>query len=766
LSLLKTFQQKEGGKGMKKSFSRLIWQISSACFVIALLVVPAALAQEDPNPDSPSPVLVSHPDSTRALAISADSWRGVLPKPSKRAFDYGANSHVRLFVTNIELMDGEGANAFRAYIQDARGREFRLPVTDLQPVRRTPWIYAVTVRLNDESGYWAEGPTRGDVLIRLSWRGLRSNRVRLSLTGASDSTAAKISDEEGAVPTPAPLSPPAPAAAGSGPTPEYVGYRWSGDRARFLEQATFGPTQALDDRIRRIGLRTWLAEQFEMPYPSANNPYPEIPLRPTTAPATCDNNSSTPDDPPTCFRDTYTMYPIQTWFYREALYGEPQLRHRVAWALSQIWVVSGVDTQQSSWMIAYHKVLSRNAFGNWRTLMQEMTLNPGMGNYLDMRVSTRTNPNENYAREVLQLFNVGLFMLNQDGTLQLDGQGNPIPTYDQETVNNFTKVLTGWQLCEVTGPQCPNRTVGAPNYKDPMIVSNANNHDITAKTLLDYPGVTNRSVAACSGCTGTATITYANNSLNQALDNIYNHPNVAPFVSKLLIQHLVTSDPSPAYVGRVAAVFNANRANPSQMKEVVKAILLDPEARGNAKTEPNYGKLREPVQLMTNILRHFNVAGAGANPQSDGNINSYAANLAQNAFNSPTVFNYYPPDYVVPGTTVLGPEFGIYTTGTAIGRANLMNTFLFGTIRNVALPDSPFGTSINLSEWQALAAADPTGHQLLDALNRKLMHGTMSAQMKETIRTAVTAVAANDPLRRARTAIYLIATSSQYQVQR
>jgi uncharacterized protein (DUF1800 family) len=234
------------------------------------------------------------------------------------------------------------------------------------------------------------------------------------------------------------------------------------------------------------------------------------------------------------------MYPVQNWFYREAFYGDAQLRHRVAWALAQLWVISGVDTQQSSHMTAYHKVLSRNAFGNWRTLMQEMTLNPGMGDYLNMRTSTRFSPNENFAREVLQLFNVGLFMLNPDGTLIRDAAEQSDPDYNQDTVDNFTLLFTGWTLCEVTGPQCPNRFPGAPNFIDPMIITNPDNHHLGTKTLLSYTGSTTTNVPACTGCSGAGITNYANNSLNIALDNIYNHPNVAPFVSKFLIQQLVT----------------------------------------------------------------------------------------------------------------------------------------------------------------------------------------------------------------------------------
>ena len=249
------------------------------------------------------------------------------------------------------------------------------------------------------------------------------------------------------------------------------------------------------------------------------------------------------------------------------------------------------------------------------------------------------------------------------------------------------------------------------------------------------------------------------------MDNIFYHPNVAPFVSRYLIQQMVTSDPTPAYVGRVAAAFNNNGSNVrGDMKAVIRAILLDPEARGNIKTDPNYGKLREPVQLATNIFRQFDVQSATAGGKSDGYVNQIISPMGQNTFNAPTVFNYYSPDYVVPGTAVNGPEFGILTTGTAIARANFVNTLVFSRVSVGA--NAPTGTSIKLTDMQALAAADTTGNSLVDALNNKLMHGAMSPQMKNTILTAVQAVASSNSLLRAQTAIYLVATSSQYQVQR
>ncbi len=733
-----------------------------ALFVSILLSFPAP-AQTDPNPNSPPPVLLTAPDSTRALAVREinKSSGDLLATPRNDSFNL--NSTAVLFVTNVELMSGEGKGAFRVYAEDARGRRYRFPVLGLKLYDRRSRIYALTVELRDELRSYEQPPEKGDVLISVAWRGLESNRVRLGL-GA---TGGALKDDSIAMP--APISPKINLAGTKKQSlndADAIGYRWSGDRTRFLEQATFGPTTALEDRVRRIGLRTWLAEQLEAPYPSV--PYPTFALRPTNPPPDCNGliDNDLPDSDPNCFANHYSMYPVQNWFYKEAFYGDAQLRHRVAWALAQLWVISGVEVQQSSHMTAYHKVLSRNAFGNWRQLMQEMTLNPGMGGYLNMRGSTRYSANENYAREVLQLFNIGLFMLNQDGTVQLDGDGNPVPTYDQDDVYKFALTFTGWNLCEFSLAQCPNRTPGAPNFIDPMVIANVNNHDLQAKTLLTYPGSTTTNLPACANCTGAAITTYANNSLNQALDNIYNHPNVAPFVSKFLIQQLVTGDPTPAYVGRVAAVFNANRTNVAQMKEVVKAILLDPEARGDVKTDPRYGKLREPVLFLTNIARHFDARSADRSALSDGVLTTESGAMGQIVFMSPSVFNFYAPDYVVPGTSFRGPEFGLYTTVTAVVRANFGNTIIFNRINPNPEQRITLGTSISLAEMQSFAEADPSGNQLMDMLNLRLLHGTMSPQMRSTILGVVQSVPESNPLLRAQRAVYLVATSSQYQVQR
>ena len=717
---------------MKNTIGRL------AATLLVLIVVGSLHGQEDPNPNSPSPVLLSKNAGTRLLTAE-DRRRS--PKSRARGesvFHPGRNSFVTVYVTGIEPSSDELRGSVRAFLRQKSGRTFELSAGELRQVEKG--VFAMRVGLFDPEGLHGQPTPDGDSLIYVSWRGNISNYLRIAL-GWSDNEI---------------IIPVTQATAEHGTTTDLVGYRWSADRARFQQQAAFGPSPMLDMRIRRIGIRSWIAEQFDFPYPSI--PLPDSPLMPTNVPSTCSPNTDH-----VCYRDRYTMTPLQQWFFKEALYGDAQLRHRVAWALSQIWVTSGVDIQQSSHQIAFHKILLRNAFGNYRDLMYEATLSPTMGNYLDMVRSTRANPNENYPREILQLFSIGLFMLNQDGTTQLDPQGNPIPTYDQETINNFTKVFTGWTYCNFG---CPNSSSGVLNYKDPMVLTAAN-HDTTAKTLLNYPGAVGRDIPACTSCSTTAaTEAYANTSLNQTLDNIFHHPNLGPFIGKLLIQHLVTSDPSPAYVSRVAAAFNNNgRGVRGDMKAVVRAILLDPEARGDRKTDPRYGKLREPVQLLTNLGRMFPAMDFGGFGLSDGALHSQAARMGQNPFYSPTVFNYFTPNYTVPSTTIRAPEFEILNTTSAINRTNILHTLIFEGITPNAT-DSLRGTSLDLSEAISAAAADATGNQLLDLLNNKMLHGTMSLAHRNSILNAVNAVPASDPTKRAKTAVYLIATSSQFQIQR
>lgn len=722
---------------MKRSFRKV-----SLILFCAVFFNSAALSQGDPNPNSPVPILHAAVDNTRVLAFQTRRAKSGLVQKSKSFYMPGRNSLVTMLVSNVALMPGEGASAFGVYLEQKSGKTFQLEVRDLS--KSSAGSYAITVRLHDRDGYRGQPVADGDSLIYLTWRGLKSNVLNIALGKAGG--AMKVPDPASSAPTKF-VEPPA---------SDFVGYRFAGDRIRFLEQAGFGPTTELDNRIRRIGVRTWLAEQFEEPYPTI--PMPDPPQMPLSPPSDC---SSTTNH--FCFRERYTMQPLQQWFFKEAMYGRGQLRHRVGWALSQIFVTSAVTVQQSSHQIAYHKILTGNAFGNYRDLLHDITLSPTMGFYLDMVRSTKNNPNENYPREILQLFSVGLYMMNQDGTVQLDDKGEPIPTYSQESINNFSKVFTGWTYCNIT---CENSAPGILNYKDPMILVPAN-HDTTGKALLNYPNPVNPSIPACADCTTPeATTTYANASLDQALDNIFYHPNVAPFIGKHLIKQLVTSDPSPAYVGRVSAVFNDNGSGVrGDLEAVIRAILLDPEARGDLKTAPRYGKLREPVQLLTNLARIFPAKDYNGTGPSDGALSSYAQTLGQYPFYSPTVFNYFSPDYVIPGTTVVAPEFEILNTGTAVKRTNLLYILTFeGLTANAT--DSLRGTSLTYSEFVPYAEADPSGNQLMEIINYRMMHGSLLPAHRDAILAAVQVVPASDPLARVKTAVYLIAVSSQYQIQR
>jgi len=507
------------------------------------------------------------------------------------------------------------------------------------------------------------------------------------------------------------------------------------DTLRFLEHSTWG-AWGLDGgffwRAHNAGFEQFLEEQFNAPMSS----YPTLPLYPQTRPEDCTG---------TCQRDNYTMYLLQNRFFTNALYGEDQLRQRVAFALHQILVVSAAEIRLPSWMAPYLQILDRNAFGNYRQLLYEITLNPAMGNYLDMAGNTRTNPNENYAREILQLFSIGLYRLNPDGTPQLDEFGRQIPTFDQDIINAFSRVFTGWNRAAAPAP-------GVPNYINPM-VPNQNQHDVGPKTLLR--GVTlppNQSAAK---------------DLNDALDNIFMDPNVGPFIGKQLIQHLVTSNPSPDYVRRVTAAFDDNgQGVRGDLKAVVRAILLDPEALADRPTPPtpsSEGHLKHPVVFMLNLLRTFYPRSADGSGLSDGYLNPQATAMGMNVFSPPSVFSYFSPFTGVPGTNLRGPEFGVLNTSTALARANFVNTMVNSRIPVSA--NAPSGTSLDFSGFLWFAQSPEL---LADGLNTWMMAGRMSPAMRADVIAAVAAVPAGPDLevRRIRAAAYLIATSAQYQVER
>jgi uncharacterized protein (DUF1800 family) len=547
------------------------------------------------------------------------------------------------------------------------------------------------------------------------------------------------------------------------------------DAARFLEQATFGPTAADIAHVQdpAVGFTGWLAEQFAMPVPGDYIDMEACPTAtgrcPQNAPAGCQGTSA-------CNRTNYTMHDLQQRFFRRALNSPDQLRQRVAFALNQISVISAQDgtINRLNRMQPYIQVLEQDAFGNFRDLLYDITLNAGMGRYLDMVNNNKNAPNENYAREILQLFSIGLDKLNPDGTPILDGQGNRIPTYTQETVTNFARVFTGW-VFEV---QPPPTEAGYTNYIDPMRVANENNHDRLPKTLLDHNDPANCSLPGSED---------ARPELTKAIACIMSSPYVAPYISKNLIQHLVTSNPTPSYVGRVSSAFTSGRFTdpptgrvfgtgaPGDLQAVVAAILLDAEARGDTAPNAYHGHLREPVLFVTNLLRAFNTSDGSTDYVLGDLFLPADIRMDEDVYRSPTVFNFFPPSYAIPGERTcgvsgldqcLGPEFNIESTATSLARVNFAQEVVFHQMgTNV---DRPTGTWIDESTLTSLPTDVP--QVLVDTLNTQMMHGSMTTAMNARLVSAVAGVTDPDPtvqaLKRAREAVYLIATSSQYNVER
>ncbi|MGH9744773.1 MAG: DUF1800 family protein [Candidatus Acidiferrales bacterium] len=488
---------------------------------------------------------------------------------------------------------------------------------------------------------------------------------------------------------------------------------------RFLEQTTFGPTPALISQVQQSGLQGFVTTQFALPVSAYADPDP------------------TETD----------LGPLQQRFFVQTLTAPDQLRQRVAFALGQTFVIAGDKITDPTGYTNYLRLLEADAFTNYRQIMKDVTLSPGMGHYLDMvnndKPHTGDHANENYARELMQLFTVGTSLLNEDGSLQLDSSHNPIPTYSQAQVQEFALAFTGW-----TYPTMPGATQQKhnPAYWTGAMVASDSNHDTTSKQLLQYTN------AASGGLLPGGQS--AEQDLDGALDNIFNHPNLPPFVSRELIQHLVTSNPSAAYIDRITQVFKNNGAGVrGDMKAVITAILLDTEARRGddpATANTGDGHLQEPILYIMGLLRAFGAVSDGSSLAGQG------SNMGQNALFPPSVFNFFSPNFVIPGTSLNGPEFQILTTATSLNRANFVNTFVFNSLGS--------GTTVSFSSY-ASQASNPAA--LLDSLNILMLHGTMTADMKSSILTAMHAVpaGASQTLQEAQTAIYLIGTSSQYQVQ-
>lgn len=516
------------------------------------------------------------------------------------------------------------------------------------------------------------------------------------------------------------------------------------DAYRLLKQASFGPNEAAMNEVKQMGVAAWVDSQLNMPVVSR---MPALEFYPSQAPTTCTNSGVANSAATLCARDNYTHFQTQLKFTQNALKNPDQLRQRVAFALSQILVTSGVDSSIMPYgMARYQQMLLDNAFGNYKDLLMAVTLSPVMGDYLNMANSNKPDvarniaANENYAREIMQLFSIGLYDLNPDGTPKKDATGNLIPSYSQTTVEQLSRVFTGWTYPSFGGV-APTRN--NPGYYEYPMMPVQSNHDVGSKTLFNgFVVPANMNASA---------------ELDLVINHLFSHPNVAPFISKQMIQKLVSGDPSPAYVGRVSAVFTNNGAGVrGDLKAVVRAVLLDPEARGPIKTTVAAGKLKEPVLMALSAYRGLGGVNDGVWVRTQ-----YAA-MAQDLFRAPTVFNYYAPDNTVSNGKV-GPEFEILTSTTAFARTNFLRNTTNVNYPIDANVTGATGTMVDWAPWQALAA-NPVA--LVDKLSWVFTGGIMSTSAQAQVVNAVNTIAATDTLVRARTAAYLVLSSSHFQVDR
>ncbi|WP_179957815.1 DUF1800 domain-containing protein [Exilibacterium tricleocarpae] len=518
--------------------------------------------------------------------------------------------------------------------------------------------------------------------------------------------------------------------------------------SQFLHQATFGPTlEDIDNlaaRMATIGdnnaLHEWIDNQFSLPF-TANESYEQL-----TRDMIADDGFAVDSAPPTTDGLNYQIqnYKHHAWWNR-TLRGTDQLRQRTAWALVQILVISelgmGLNARfDGQWLgiPRYTDLLMQHAFGNYRDILYDVTLSPAMGLYLSHLRNQKGDtsrgifPDENYAREILQLFSIGVYALQQNGEPLLDTEGRRIETYSNETIRNFARVFTGLSYAPSNGRDDFLRN--PRNMFAPMKMYE-NYHDRGEKTLLN-------GVALPAGQDGLADI-------NAAIDNIYAHPNVPPFIARLLIQRFTSSNPSPAYINAVADQFSDDgQGNRGNMQAVIRTILMHPEARdtlqitqtrntnGNYRLDitgnnPTGGKLREPLLTLTALYRAFNVQASHPDGRFRAFSRSYLTNQGINQ--SPSVFNYYLPDFqpvgVLQDNNLVAPEFQIYTPVMM----SLFSNFLRTPVQGRTFGMGENGT-LDLTAEENMAV---NATALIDRLNLLLSYGTLSSAVVDEIKTTM-----------------------------
>ena len=537
---------------------------------------------------------------------------------------------------------------------------------------------------------------------------------------------------------------------------------------RFLNQATFGATEAEAARLIALGDATnsysrWIDAELTKSS-STLLPYVE---------------AAYPNPVPTGFNIAQLNAPrVEKWF-DNSLKGSDQLRQRVAWALSQIFVVSQVGALQNlpSATADFYDLLARDALGDYRRLLEDVTLHPAMGVYLSMLgnqravAGTNLRPDENYAREVMQLMSIGLVMLNPDGTVPLDASGQPTPTYDQAVIEGFARVFTGWKwACPTTVPTCTfanTRPQLAPvaGYNQVVPMQHyAAQHETGTKQVLNYPGAL-----------PTGALIPANQSgprdLQDALDNIANHPNVAPFLSKQLIQKLVTSNPPPAYVQRIAAVFNNDgTGRRGNLGAVVRAILLDAQARpATSGTAPvAAGKIKEPLLRLTQFWRAYSAQSASGKSGVARNFaGGVTAVFGQGPGLSPSVFNFYSPGYAPPGEIatqgMVAPELQLATEYLNTQATNYFWTQAIGRTITQAPQLNVDDMYITTSEEIALAA---DSEALVNRVADRLLGSPARLSTELKAQTKAQVERSTNVNTRVADAIYFVVTSPEFVLQR
>jgi uncharacterized protein (DUF1800 family) len=501
----------------------------------------------------------------------------------------------------------------------------------------------------------------------------------------------------------------------------------SAEAARFLNQASFGATEAEINKLKTYGYSAWLEDQFFMPGGS-HEAYINAVSASLPAGQSVDDSH------------------VMNTFWKQAATGQDQLRRRIAFALSQIFVISLQDATVSEFrrgVASYLDMLGRDAFGNYRALLEDVTLHPMMGLYLSHLRNQKENParnrvpDQNYAREVMQLLSIGLYELNPDGTPRLVN-GMPVETYDNSDIVGLSRVFTGFSW---TGPDKSDTRFNGGGTQDPNrevlpMQSYPRFHSISEKAFLT------RVIPASA----TAD---PDGDLRAALDEIAGHPNVGPFIGRQLIQRLVTSNPTPAYVARVAQAFNAGRFTSGRwsagtgqrgdLRATIAAILLDTEARTATRlADPTFGKVREPILRAGHWMRAFNVSSASGNFLL-GVTDDPTTSLGQSPMRSPSVFNFYRPGYVPPNTPIaaaglVAPELQIVHETSVVGYSNFMRS----AVQNGLGSGSPRDIQPNYAA--ELALADNTD-ALIDRVDLLLTAGTMSTETRNLIRAAVNSIA-------------------------